>query len=199
MTPKRTFLVMVMLFVAIAGGLYYATSRPVVAPAPGEALPQPENAPETQTQRYTSFTGLSFTYPADYIAITPEFPDEAAQEVVTLFTKSDYEELQASTEPREGPTAISLQVFSNEANLAPQEWVAQNAGLANYSEALAAPRAVSVDDQDALRYRFTGLYEGDAVAVAHGGYLYLFSVTWMDAAAEIRGDFESVLASVSLP
>ena len=182
----------------IVGGVYYLSTRPEKVPRDETPEPQVTNTPPaaSQVQTYTLDSGLSFKYPSTYVAISPEMLELMAEETVTLFDKDDYEDLQNSTEPREGPISITVQVFDNPNNDSAGTWITEQASSVNYDADLGRLQPREVGSEDGVAYRFTGLYEGDATAFAHGGKIYLFSVTWMGPNDAIRSDFEDVLSSI---
>jgi|GEM_PF-2033668 len=186
----------------VVGGVYYLTTRSGESPAPEteeEITEEPGGGITTGgTEMFETASGLTFTYPDTYTAVSPEMLDLSAEEVVNLFDKDDYRELMESTEPREGPTAITLQVFDNPENQAAGEWIMEHAQTVNYNPDLGRLQPREIAREDGVAYRFTGLYEGDAAAFTAGGKLYLFTVTWMGPNDQIREDFEGVLSSISV-
>lgn len=188
--------IIVLAFLIVLGGIYYFTTRSVNAPL-GETPGGPQGGSEqVGMETYKTTSGLSFTYPDTYVAITPEMLELSAFETVTLFDKDDYEELKNSTEPREGPTSINLQIFNNPEGQSAGTWVLENSSQANYSESMGRLQPRSVVGRDAVAYRFTGLYEGDATVFTAGGKMYLFTVTWLGTNDPIRDDFEKILSSI---
>lgn len=186
----------------IAGGVYYLTTRPKDTPPAEVETPVTEIPEETEAasvKTYRTASGLSFMYPSTYVAISPEMLDLRAEEVVNLFDRDDYEDLESSTEPREGPPSISLQVFDNPDNQSAGAWIQDHAGAVNYDDTLGRLQPRRISGEDAVAYRFTGLYEGDAMAFVANGKMYLFMVTWMGPNDRIRDDFEDVLNSIKTP
>ena len=57
-------------------------------------------------------------------------------------------------------------------------------------------RPTTVGGHDARAYRYSGLYENDAVAVMGNGAVYFFSAGWIAEDDPIRADFQTMLESI---
>ncbi len=138
--------------------------------------------------------GVSFSYPAQYVLEErTQGNAERAYQTVTLVNRSDL----PAPEGGEGPTAIAVEIFENPEEYDLPAWIR---GMSHSNFKLSRDEAlteVEVSGEPALRYSWSGLYEADAVALLHGGRVYLFSGTWMTAKDGIRKDFEALLNSVS--
>ena len=97
----------------------------------------------------------------------------------------------------EGPTAISIIEIPITATTSLANWVRDNSISNFYLSPDKVFSSTSVGGAEALAYRYSGLYEVDAVAVAHNGKIYLFAVSWMNASDRIRSDFKNLLSSVT--
>jgi len=120
--------------------------------------------------------GLEFEYPKSYTLTTRHDSYAGAEiHVLTLINAS-------TTVPdmSEGPTAISIIEIPVPTVTALESWL-KYASISNFE--LSPDKKFSpttVDGQPALAYRYSGLYESDAVAVEHDGKIFLFAVSWMD-------------------
>ncbi|MBY0472887.1 hypothetical protein K2Q00_01200 [Patescibacteria group bacterium] len=142
---------------------------------------------------YTSQeVGLEFLYPKTY-TLTVRHDSYASAEihVLTLINAS-------TTVPdmSEGPTAISVIEIPVSGSPDLEQWV-RNATISNFNlspDKTFTPK--NIDGEDGVAYRFSGLYESDAVAVEHDGKIFLFAVSWMDQNDPMRHDFQELLDSV---
>jgi hypothetical protein len=75
-------------------------------------------------------------------------------------------------------------------------WV-KNSSISNFNlSATKTLASTTLGGEPAVKYLYSGLYENDAVAVAHGGKKYLFFGSWAGAEDPIRSDFQSLLKTV---
>lgn len=97
----------------------------------------------------------------------------------------------------EGPTAMTILAIPNPKNLPLNDWI-QTKSISNfYMSADKKLSPITVGGEAGLAYTHTGLYENDAAAVAHAGRIYLFFVSWTDAASPMRVDFQNLLKTVT--
>src|SRR3989339_658794 len=136
--------------------------------------------------------GLEFSYPKIY-TLTERHDSYAGAEihVLTLINAS-------TTVPdmSEGPTAISIIEIPVVDDIDVEQWL-RNATISNFNlspDKTFTPKII--DREDGLAYRYSGLYESDAVAVEHDGKIFLFAVSWMDQNDPMRHDFQELLDSV---
>jgi hypothetical protein len=143
---------------------------------------------------------LKFEYresPDGYVLEDISLPDSNFIKGYLLMLESDYEELQASTEPREGPPTISINVFKNNLNQNASVWIDQNPTYSNINLILGeADRDHVLGGANAVRYRADGLYVSEVVVVAHNGLIYVFSGAFLEEDSTIRRDFQPLLDSV---
>lgn len=166
---------------------YFAT------PASLPTSEEERGEPVATIQTYTSSEfGIAFEYPDTYRLEerTSETFESKPILVVTLVDK-----LTEIPDMSEGPTAVSLIVASSSPGMTLEEWVK----VKSISNFVLSPDGLfattTFAGEEAMLYRFSGLYENDAVAVEHAGKIYLFSVSWIAADEPIRQDFERVLES----
>ncbi len=172
---KSTVLgILVVLALLVAGG-YFLTKKEAAVPVPVV------NSYENQQ------FGVSFTYPEGYVLTERSLEDRYAITVVR-------EEDALPPENGEGPTAITVEVFTNASTT--EDWLATNAS--NYQLGGGTYLETSVASAPALRYGWSGLYEGETTAFVHEGRVIAVSVTYLTPQDQIRADYEALLASMSL-
>lgn len=102
------------------------------------------------------------------------------------------------TEPREGPVAIVVSVFPNTLDGYTTERFVKET---NYSNWKLSPdgllEEIGVAGEEGLVYRFSGLYEGEAVVVARPEHVYMFSVTYQNQNDQIHKDFKKLLGTIA--
>jgi len=142
---------------------------------------------------------LSFDYriaPDGYTVTMPPVSGEGAPvKAYTLMKTSDYEELRRSEVPREGPPSIEVRVYRPGPNVTPEEWAKRNPAQSNYA-AGAASSWIRVDGNSALQYSWDGLYAGRSVVVARKGWVYVFSVAYLEQA--MLDDFTALVQSADI-
>lgn len=141
---------------------------------------------------------LTFDYPTSlYLKERVVETPERAQLAVVLVedTQENRDVIEGrSTDPREGPTSITVDVYQNEKSLTAQEWVAQDA---TWPLATSELSDVIVAGKDGVTYNWSGLYEGTSLVFTEGTYVYVFSVTRMTPEDALLANFDSILASAS--
>jgi len=144
-------------------------------------------------EQYSSEDGVSFMYPEKYeLSSRQDGNAERAWDVLVLLPKGYVPPVGG-----EGPPAISMSIFANPEKIALDKWVLGDARpnwkLATDPGGLGSRM---VGGEAAFVYKHSGLYETDAVAVAHGGKIFLFEAGWMTPQDAIRTDFENLLNTV---
>lgn len=183
-------LAVIIALAVLVGGTYYFFFRD--AEAPGVVV-------EEQNIFASAALGVGFEYPDGYFVVERDVstPQRSHHFVMLLEDTPHNRAVVAGEAPEtEGPVAISLDVFDNVEDATLEQWVRGN-GNSNFK--LSPDDALtetSVGGVSALSYKWDGLYAADAVAVAHEGRIYLFSVTWIDGASHMRADFAEVLQTV---
>ncbi len=185
----KRIVVILLVIALVAGTAYYAFSRYLVSRLDGTGGVV---APQEHLQQYSSEDGYSFMYPDTYeLSSRTVGNDERQWDVLVLLPKG-YVPPQAS----EGPPAITLSVFPNPESMGLEAWVKGDA-RSNYKlSGDGAMTAGQIDGAEAIFYTHSGLYEFDAAAVAHGGKVFLFEVSWDSQDNPIRSDFQNLLKTV---
>lgn len=157
-----------------------------------------EDASAAGTALYGSDTyGISFAYPTLYYlreseAGTAERPQGSV--VLVEDTPENRDLLDGvSTEPREGPTSITIDVYENPDGLSAEAWAERDT---NWTVSSRATSTVSVGGFEGISFQWDGLYAGKTVIVAADGKAYVFSVTWMTDQDRIIADFNALLQTV---
>ncbi len=176
--------VLVALFAA-----YYLFSIYIVSKLDGSGVVPP---PSEGMQQYSSEDGVTFMYPDSY-RLTSE------NHTVGSFTWDSLVLIDKDYVPPtngEGPTAISMSVFDNAEGLPLEQWI-KNEPRSNYQLSKDGTFTKgTIGGEPSLAYQYSGLYENDAVAVAHNGKIFVFSDSWSQTVDPIRHDFNTILSSV---
>lgn len=142
---------------------------------------------------FTSTMGdIAFQYPETYEVeeAVEDFGSEPARLIVLAATGADIPDF------GEGPPTITIQIVPIAPNVRLDSWVRTN-DASNFVFSLdGILRPTTIGGHDARGYRYSGLYENDAVAVMGNGAVYLFSAGWIAENDPIRADFQTLLASV---
>lgn len=143
--------------------------------------------------------GISFEYrvePSGYIPIENEV---SGKEIfsLSLFDIGAYEELIASEDPREGPTAITVQVFERSPQTSLLEWL-ETEDASNYNLGGMDGRAIEASAVTGLSYNWSGLYEGRSIALPYADGVVILSVTYLTSNDTIINDYVEFLDSVEL-
>lgn len=190
----KTGIAVVIALVVIVGGFFLLNRQ---APVPKVQIPvQEENLSTYSDEEF----GLSFSYPTELYffkrtdAGTPERPQ------LSIFLVEDTEENRAvlegrSTEPREGPIGITVDVYQNPEKLSAREWL-QNDTTWTVANSTAEP--ITVAGREGVTFTWSGLYEGRTVVITEGDKAYVLSTTWMTTKDATQAQFESVLETLSV-
>jgi len=143
------------------------------------------------TVTYTSDFGVKFDYPIDYL-----LNDKTVR--VSLITDTpEHRQLLAGNLPgREGPVSIDVSFFENVDHKGDLKAWIENGKNSLYTLGPKVLVTAVIDGEPGYRYRWSGLYEGETVAVQQGDIVYLFSVSWMNATDPIIADFDQLLTTV---
>jgi hypothetical protein len=162
--------------------------------SPGASDPVFDESGEPM-ERYTSEEyGLSFSYPESY-ELSEHEGASAREHAIVLIRKEDL----PLPEAGEGPPAITIIVYANNANpLTTEAWIrsfaASNFNLSQEQRL----STVTIDEKSALSFRWSGLYEGTTIAIARPEWIYTFNVTYREPGEDIVQDFVTVRESVSI-
>jgi hypothetical protein len=142
-----------------------------------------------------SASGIAFNYPDGYVLTEEEVGNgEREQYAITLIREED----NISHENSEGPTAITVVLYQNNIDeYTLLEWLTET-NDSNFKLSSGDYESVTVAGQEAVRYRWSGLYEGETVAFLHRDNVVAISVMAITPEDENRRVFEGVLSSLTL-
>lgn len=187
-------LLSIVVLILVGVGLYYWWDN-----SGGRAGPNEETATST-TKTYSDATlGVSFSYPSIYYVDKKDLSTPQRNRHALVLTEDTEENRQlregVSTIPREGPTAITVDLFQNNLDKQTAAVWAQGTNDSNFKLGDQKLATVTVDGLEGVRYHWSGLYEGDSVVIADDRWVYMLSVTYLTPQDRIRGDFDTVVAN----
>lgn len=185
---KLAWVVGVLLVLFLA---YYAFSIYLVSKLDGTGG---VHVPAQTLLQYSSEDGVAFMYPDTYVLSSrTEGTPERMWDTLVLIDKT----LAANIpEAGGGPPSITMSVFANPEHSSVEQWV-KGDSRSNYK--LSPDGALTkgtVGGEEAYFYSFNGLYQNDAVAVAHKGKIFLFDAGWNEQIDTMRSDFQNLVSSV---
>lgn len=147
-----------------------------------------------------SDVGYQFSYEKGADGYELQTPDAMSSDTtfttgVQLMLHDDYEELQAATDAREGPPTIAVRVYENEGNQSAAVWVDDYAQESNITLAFAEPEEAVVGGANAVMYVSDGLYPTRTYVIAHGGYIFVLTGSYLDQNSRIYRDFDTIVDS----
>lgn len=172
--------IVIVLAVLSAGAIFFAGN--LVAPP----------TPTLQSYENDAY-GTSFSYPTGYILSEkdvdltqiPPFHE------VTIISHED-------AVPRlnsEGPTDITVDFYTATSTL--EQWIASplsNFGLGGDGRIA----TTTIEGDPAVSYTWSGLYDGNTVAILHNGKIITLSVTYFSTTDDIVAAYETVLQTLQL-
>ncbi len=176
--------------------------------APGDNFEQGANKTYTEDgstfQRYwNADLGISFAYkinPDGYNLIEEDVKkvnDKTLEKFFAIVNKKDYEELQNSTIPREGPPQITLLIFKNSENKHVDSWLKDHGFTVNYSANTKLDK-VDLGGTSGVRYKAEGLYQDDVLVLENNYHIYVFTGSYNALTDRIHQDFLDFLKTVNL-
>jgi len=150
------------------------------------------------TRTYTnSDVGFSFSYrssPDGYVE--SHIPSDDAfgfKGGVILYKETDWNELQASDIPREGPPGIIVEVFENPGLFSAREWATENP-RSNYGLSFdGTVQDIMQDSVMGVRYSFDGLYAAEAVVFVYNENIIMMTVSYFEKNDGRIDDFNAFL------
>ncbi len=178
------------LLVAGAAAAWFVSStwKPASSPQPGVEAGAPFVFDDA---------GLYFQYPRMYVFESYPLNDESVSWTSLMLIRAADKASAEANGASEGPVFINVGIFPNPDHETIESWV-QNSPHSNF--ALSKDQkmnATTLGGQKAYSYEHSGLFESDAIAVAHGDFIYLFEGSWADAHDTIRSDFQNLLKTVT--
>ncbi|OHA81476.1 MAG: hypothetical protein A2675_03320 [Candidatus Yonathbacteria bacterium RIFCSPHIGHO2_01_FULL_51_10] len=194
MTKNYFYMVVFVGVLAIfLGGTYLYQARSIGA--------KPDNINEqvygTKTYRSEVF-GFAFEYSDKYFLETREIGDGGeGHSVVSLTEDTEENRLvrEGKSPGREGPVAITFDVYQSPDQPDSLDWVKKNPA-SNFEPLGRDITEVVVAGKPAISYHWSGLYEADAIAVANNDYMLVMTATYIFPEDEIRADFSETVNTV---
>lgn len=176
----------ILVIVIVVGGIYLTTNTTPTTVGNGTAT-------STPGVYHSEQVGLEFNYPDTYKL--EERADSFEGKPITVLTLIDKDVV--IPDMSEGPPVISVIVVPNPENLPLDQWI-RTKSISNYNLANqeAEMGGSTVGDEAGLGYVYDGLYQNTAIAVAHSGKIYLFTVGTLTAEDQIKTDYWSLLETV---
>lgn len=155
---------------------------------------------ETGFKTFESELGISFEYSDIYFLETRELGDGHSGHLLIMLTEDTEENRlvrEGKTPPREGPTAITFELFQSPDESEPLLWITENQE-SNYRLGNGIINEMNVAGKIALTYHWSGLYEGDSIVFKNRDYIVFGSVTYLTPEDKIRTDFNGILKTITL-
>lgn len=190
MTTLGKIIVLIVVLVVGAFAIAFGFSRYLVSKLDGTGGAV---APQEEFLQYSSEEGYSFMYPNTYELSSHTEGNAERQWDVLVFLPKGY----VPPEAGEGPATIAVSSFPNPEGFDVETWVKGDA-RSNWKLTLddRASTTTTVGGEPALWYHYSGLYETDAVAVAKGDRIFLFTVGYLGREDQVRKDFNALLKTV---
>lgn len=174
----------VILIILIAGGWYIFSNRPI----------------DTETAQVQENT-YSFVYHDDEYVRVPviesDVPGNTFASGYMIFDRVEYEAFLNSTEPREGPPAISVMVYNNPNGYTSEEWVMRETLLSNYQQGQVL-NSITVDGVEGVRYVTDGLYMSNNVVFESDGRIYVISGSYIETNSAIVDEFNFIVENFEI-
>lgn len=189
METKSHTIIKTLIALVVLGGFYFI----------GASYPPKQVQEKKQSMlSFTSPTGaLSFEYPSGYYVFEKEVGTPTVPQTAIVLVE-DTEENRAiianvTEEVREWPTMITIDAYPNQKGLSPEVW-AQQETTWKLSDKVLSP--LMVGSIPAVRYTWSGLYEGISTVLTSNTHAYVGSVTWMTKEDQILKDYEMILSTL---
>lgn len=187
---KQIWIAVIGVLALAAGAAYWYSSKVVVPPEAQVEMSKYESA------KYK----LSFEYPKSFFIVERETGNgerESHAVVIVPDTQENRDLMSGKIQGTEGPPTITVQMFQNNLdNYTTESWIRGT----NDSNFKLSPDGkltpAGFEGQDALQYRWSGLYEGMTVAAARPDWVYAFSVSYNAPTDQLIKDFAQILTTV---
>ena len=145
--------------------------------------------------------GISFRYPGNYFLEEKEVGDgHRYHYLITLTDDTEENRLvrEGKSPGREGPVAITFNIYQNNLDMmSPESWL-KGTNQSNFKLSDGNYQKTAVAGKEALSYKWSGLYEADALVFSHGDNLISATVTYIEPSEKIRTDFPDIVSSIML-
>lgn len=185
---KTKIIIILAVLILIAGAAAFIQGRPELSIG---------NNSERRTYDSDKFE-LRFKYPKKYFLETKELGDGHRGHFAIVLTEDTEENRlvrEGKAPGREGPVAISIDLYQSPEELRPLSWVMGHSG-SNFKLSDGAYELTTLAGREAVSYSWDGLYRADNVVVTHNDYIASMVVTYITPEDEIRKDFGEILKTV---
>lgn len=196
MNTKKILIIVLLLMVI--GLIFWSSDRNEVStPTVEEAVLSESNSKPYESAEF----GFSFRYPKNYFLEEKDLGNGERYHKVIILTEDTEENRlvrEGKSPGREGPTAITIDIYQNNLdNLSIENWLISNDN-SNFKLSDGTFEEIFLDGNRAVKYSWSGLYEADTVALRHGGNIISISSTYIFKEEPIRKDFSDILQSFNL-
>ena len=192
---KNTYLVLAMLCLFAAGLTFYYGST-----ASNKTIAKSTLSEASTTQYVANDVGVTFDYllgEGGYILAQPTVEYVPSLEKLVVLSKENEDLLaNAAAAPLDTPPTITLTVYKNTKLEQPSIWVNNHKMYSNIELKTSAPAPLIISGADAIRYTTDGLFRTDNVVIAHAGYIYVFSGSYLTEDSAIHKDFLALLGTI---
>ena len=139
--------------------------------------------------------GMRFRYPETYYMETKELGDGHRGHFLIMLTEDTEENRlvrEGKAPGREGPIAITFDLYQSPETLDPVLWMKGHSG-SNYKLSDGTYQEITLAGKPAVSYSWDGLYRADNMAVNHQDYVMSIAVTYLTPEDSIRKDYFNIL------
>jgi hypothetical protein len=185
--------------IAILIGAFYAFNAYIYHEKQADVAVDTGAQTAVDMDTYTvSEAGLTFAYPGGMDGYTlTELPpgegDPAPVRALRILPTTDYVAEQGRQ--GEGSPAWMLLVYDNTDKLQSSVWADRFPSVSNIRMAIGTPSEAVVGGAKAISYRIDGLYPTNVYVVAHGGYIFVASASFLDETSRTYLDLETWIDS----
>ncbi len=196
MRSKHYIMALVILAVALGIIVVRRGEAPVTSAPGGSVVPGMEDWKTYESEKL----GLRFSYP-QYYFLEAEEAENANRNYAHVTLMEDTEENRLVREGkapgREGPTTITVSVFQNDLDKqSPADWV-RGMSYSNFKLSNGGMLAsTTIGGLDGVTYRWSGLYEANAIVLGNERYIYMLTVTYLTPEDRIVEDFGRILPTI---
>lgn len=203
MNERQKVSLAILVLIILFGVLWMMRDLPVANPYDDQTdLSQTSTATHVGEDSMTTYVNVadhfSFEYPSSlYLKQRSVSRGEEPKLSIVLVRNTDenVDFVEGRTQDvREGPTAVTFEVYDNPTNLSPEAWAEQDKNWGIHASSVSV---VAVDGVNGSSYAWSGLYEGRSVILPQGEDMIVLSVTWMSPEDQILKDFETILDSAA--
>lgn len=138
-------------------------------------------------QYKSAHVGVSFAYPDTYDLVSRHVGEG---HLIMLMPRG-----YVAPVGGEGPAMLTVQEFVNNEGLPLEKFIRQEP-MTNFGLSNGATERMEMDGREGLSYRYSGLYETDAVAVASANKVFVFAAGWASEDDPLRQEFIELLKTV---